>query len=337
MNDKTLDISVVVPVYNEADNIRPFLERTKKALKKIGTFEIIFCLDPCSDNTEEVIKDVIRTDKNVKMIVFSRRFGQPSATMAGILNCCGDSCVVIDVDLQDPPEVIPDMYQKYKEGYDVVLAQRSSREGETLLKRIIANLGYKLINRISDVNIPRNTGDFRIISRRVIEELRLLKESHGFLRGLNSFIGFKQAVITYKRSRRNSGDGKYNRFLGSIRIGFNGIFGFSTIPLSMLLWFGIVILILAILGIIFVFVTKIFLGQNYPMGIPTITILVLFMGGLIITMLGIIGEYIGRIYEEVRSRPLYIIDKPYNISLRDDHGPNSGIISHLNIDEDRKD
>ena len=179
------------------------------------SYEIIFALDPSPDATEAVILKEIERNQAVKLILFSRRFGQPAATMAGILNCSGKRCVVIDVDLQDPPEVIEQLYAKSLEGYEVVYAMRTSREGETIIKRAVSYFGYSVINRLSDVQIPRNTGDFRIMSRRVIEELRKLSESHGFLRGMVAFVGFKQAAVSYSRDARFAGTGNYNRLVGS--------------------------------------------------------------------------------------------------------------------------
>ena len=188
-------ISIVVPVYKEEANIRPFLKRAEAVMVNMGvTYEIIFTLDPSPDNTEGVILDEINRNPSIKLMVFSRRFGQPAATMAGILTCAGETCVVIDVDLQDQPELVEQMYAKLSDCYEVVYAKRRSRQGETLIKRIISHVGYTLINKLSDVQIPRNTGDFRIMTRRVIEELRRLNESHGFLRGLVAYVGFKRVM-----------------------------------------------------------------------------------------------------------------------------------------------
>src|ERR1700682_6514722 len=212
-------ISVVVPVYKEAGNIRPFLQRTEAVMEKLGvSYEIIFALDPSPDDTEAVILHEIERNPAVKLILFSRRFGQPAATMAGILNCTGEKCVVIDVDLQDQPELIEQLYNKMSEGFEVVYAMRSSREGETLIKKAVSYFGYTVINRLSDVQIPRNTGDFHIMSRRVIEELRRLSETHGFLRGMVAFVGFKQAAVLYSRDARLTGTGNYNRLGGSLRV-----------------------------------------------------------------------------------------------------------------------
>tara|TARA_B100001059_G_C17823223_1_gene579662 strand:+ start:837 stop:1802 length:966 start_codon:yes stop_codon:yes gene_type:complete len=315
-----ISLSIIVPVYNEESSITPFLEEIRKNLKDIEKYEIIFCLDPCTDNTEEIIKKQAEINKNIKLIVFSRRFGQPAATMAGILNCSGDACIIIDVDLQDPPSLIPKLYNKYLEGYDTVLAKRKTREGETIIKKIIAYIGYKIINKISYVEIPRNTGDFRIISRKIIEELRLLSEQHCFLRGLNSFIGFEQAVIEYDRDKRFTGQGNYNKFTGSIKIGLNGIISFSTAPLSIMLWLGFTISLIATIGVIYILLTKIIMGVDYPTGIPTIIILILFFGGANIMAIGVLGEYIGRIYDEVKQRPLYIVSKSHNIDIKHKRG-----------------
>jgi len=318
-------ISVVVPVYKEEKNIRPFLARAIPVLERLGSYEIIFALDPSPDSTERVIRDEITRNPNIGLVVFSRRFGQPASTMAGILNCRGRWCVVIDVDLQDPPEMIETMWRKAQEGFDVVRARRTSREGEAFLKRAVSGFGYKLINRIADVQIPQNTGEFRIMSRRVIEELRGLSESHGFLRGLVALVGYPQSEILYERAARNFGAGNYNRYLGSLKIGFNGIFGFSTVPLQLVMWGGFIIAAISALAIFIVIVMKIIEGQEYPLGVPTITILVLFMGGVQLTAIGVVGEYIGRIYDEVRRRPLYIIDRAVNCAVRDARGPHTGV------------
>lgn len=317
-------VSVVVPVYKEEGSIKPFLERAIPALAALGTFEIIFCLDPSRDRTEAVIRDYAANDPRIGLLVFSRRFGQPAATMAGILNCRGHCCAVIDVDLQDPPELIASLYAKMADGFDVVTARRSVREGETWLKRSLSYIGYSLINFIAEVPIPRNTGDFRIMSRRVIEELRGLSESHGFLRGLVALVGFRQTEVMYERDARQSGAGNYNRYLGSLKIGLNGVIGFSTFPLQLMMWTGFTIALLSALATLVVVALKIWLGDQYPMGIPTIMILVLFLGGVQLASVGLLGEYVGRIYDEVRQRPLYIVDRSMNLPVRDPRGPRSG-------------
>jgi dolichol-phosphate mannosyltransferase len=283
-------------------------------LEQIGAHEIIFCLDPSPDATEAVIEAHIKRNSAIGMLVMSRRFGQPAAVMAGLRQARGEYAVVIDVDLQDQPELIDTLYQKaVQENFEVVYAKRRSREGETAVKRAVSVFGYWLINNLSGINIPKNTGDFRIMSRRVIDELCSLKEGHGFLRGLVAFVGFKQAEVEYDRDARHSGSGHYNRYLGSLKIGFNGLVGFSNKPLSLVLLLGFAIAFFsALLGLWMVF-SKFVVGTEYPTGIPTLTILVLFMGGVQLACVGIVGEYIGRIYDEVRGRPMYIIERKVNI------------------------
>jgi len=322
--DSIPTISVVVPVFREQESIRPFLARVRPVLERIGDYEIIFCLDPSPDETEAIVAQEAARDPRVGLLRFSRRFGQPAATMAGILNCRGACCAVIDVDLQDPPELIETMYAKLAEGHDVVTARRGSRKGETAVKRFIATLGYRLIDRISEVEIPRNTGDFRLINRRVIEELRGLNEGHGFLRGLVALVGLRQTFVEYERDAREAGVSKYNRYLGSLRIGFNGVFGFSTFPLSLMLWTGFGVLLFSLAMIAFILVAKLVFGKGYPMGVPTIIILVLFMGGVQLMAVGVLGEYIGRIYDEVRRRPQFIVERAINVNVRDRRGPGSG-------------
>jgi glycosyltransferase involved in cell wall biosynthesis len=306
------DLSVVVPVYKEETNIQPFLQRMEAALKGLGqTYEIIFCLDPSPDRTEDVIMQEIDRNSNIKLLVFSRRFGQPAATMAGLMLCRGASCVVIDVDLQDPPELIPEMYGKLLEGYEVVYAKRRSRSGETLIKRIVAKLGYKVIAMLSEVEIPRDTGDFRIMTRRVIEELRRLDEAHGFLRGLVAYIGFKQTFVEYNRDERIHGSGHYNRFMGSLKIGLNGLIGFSSKPLQLMSVAGALFAGFSfLLGAWYVF-QKI-IGVDLTPGLPTTVLVISFFAGVQLLSLGLMGEYIGRIYDELKRRPMFIIDRKAN-------------------------
>ena len=313
------EISIVVPTYNEEENIKPFLQRTEKVLDKLGkSYEIIFALDPSSDNTEKIILDEIKRNKNIKLLIFSRQFGQPAATMAGISSCKGSYCVIIDVDLQDPPEIIENLYNKIISGYEVVYAKRKSRKGETFFKKIISSIAYYLINKLSDIHIPRDTGDYRIFSRRVINHLVKLKESHGFLRGLVAFVGFNQSFVMYDREERFAGKSKYNKFFGSLKIGFNGLIGFSSKPLFLMSVSGFLIAMLGfLLGIWYIFqkITDI----NLTPGLTTTVILISFFAGVQLLGLGLLGEYVGRIYDEVKQRPKYILDKKINF---DDNNKN---------------
>jgi glycosyltransferase involved in cell wall biosynthesis len=310
-------ISVVVPVYREEANIRPFLRRVEPVLGRLGRYEILFCLDPSPDATEAVILEEIKRNPSIGLLVLSRRFGQPSAVMAGLRYCAGDSCVVIDVDLQDPPELIEELYARLREGFDVVYAKRRSRRGETMSKLFVSWLGYKLINWVADVSIPRNTGDFRIMSRRVVDHLVSLKEGHGFLRGLVAFVGFRQTFVEYDRDRRAQGRGKYNRYLGSLRIGLNGLVGFSNFLLRAVLVSGIGIAIIAFMLAVAIVISRLFFDIDYPIGIPTLIVLVLFMGGVQLVSIGILGEYLGRVYDEVKQRPQFIVDRVVNVAGRE--------------------
>jgi len=307
---------VVVPVYKEEQNIRPFLARMEPVLEQLSSpsgldYEILFCLDPSPDGTEAVIQEEIQRNPRIKLVVFSRRFGQPAATMAGIALCKGEACVVIDVDLQDPPELVRDMHARMLEGFDVVYAKRRSREGETLAKRMISAVGYRVINWLGEIRIPRDTGDFRIMSRRVVEELKGLSEGHGFLRGLVAYIGFPQTFVEYDRDARHSGRGHYNQFVGSIKIGLNGMISFGGRPLQMMSMAGV-----AIAGFSFLlgawYVVQKLAGVNLTAGLPTTVLVVTFFTGIQLLSLGLMGEYVSRIYDEVKRRPMFIVDRKVN-------------------------
>ena len=304
------NFSVVVPVYKEERNVAEFLKQVCPVLQvAVGEhFEIIFALDPSPDRTEEVILAERARDPRVKLLKFSRRFGQPMATLAGLQYSHGDAVVVMDVDLQDPPELIAEMAAKWREGYDVVYAQRRNRDGETWLKKVVSVAGYRLINKIADVNIPPNTGDFRLMSRRVVDEINQLKECHGFLRGMVAMVGFRQTSVLFDRPARFSGAGNYNRFLGSLRIGFNGIFCFSNAALTLSSQLGFLIAGLSFVLAVCYGAMKL-AGVPFPLGNPTIVILILLMGGIQLISVGILGEYLGRIYEEVKQRPKFIVDR----------------------------
>jgi dolichol-phosphate mannosyltransferase len=229
------------------------------------------------------------------------------AILAGCQYSMGGAVIVMDVDLQDPPELIPQMWKEYQEGYDVVMLQRISREGETWIRRSLAAFGYSLINRIAEVDIPQNVGEFRLMSRRVVDELNRLKECHGFLRGLVAFVGFRQKILQFKRPARHAGVTNYSATIPSIRNGLHGLVCFSSSLLKLSTTFGLLCAAGAFL-LAFVYGVVQLLRQPFPLGNPSIVILVLFMGGVQLISLGLIGEYISRIYEEVRDRPKYIVD-----------------------------
>jgi dolichol-phosphate mannosyltransferase len=312
MIKKKIDISVVVPVYNEEKNIVPFLDRILPVLNKIShNYEIIFVLDPSTDQTREIIFGSLSSNDKIKVIILSRRFGQPAATMAGIKNSSGEVCVIIDVDLQDPPELIEEMYNKYLQGYQVVLARRTSRKGETFVKKIVSVLGYKIINYASEIKIPTNTGDFRLISKNIVKYLKELNEPHNFLRGLVSYIGFKCAFVEYNRVERHLEKSKYNKFFGSFKIGLNGLISFSSKPLYLMTVVGFFFSIIGFfLGAWYV-IQKL-IGVNLTPGLSTTVLLITFFSGIQLLSLGLIGEYVGRIYDQTKNRPPYIIDEKIN-------------------------
>ena len=307
------DISAIVPVYREEKNIRPFLARLEPVLERIGSYEIIFCYDPSPDRTKEVIVEEIERNPRIRLLVASRRFGQPNAVLAGVHHCIGKSAVVLDADLQDPPELIQDLHKTLCEGYDVVMAKRRRRHrSEPLIRKLMAAVGYRVINRLAEVDIPMDIGEFRIMSRRMIDQLSSLKESHGFLRGMVAFVGLKQTYIEFDRDDRATGETNYAPYFGSIKIGMDGIVCFSTKLLTATLITGIAIAGGALLIAVYVAISSLVFNVHYPLGLPTLLILVAFLGGVQLAAIGVIGEYIGRIYGEVMHRPLYIVDEFVN-------------------------
>jgi len=303
-----MELSIVVPVYREEKNVTEYLRRVQPILADITQdYEIIFALDPSPDGTEKTILQHRTADPRVKLLKFSRRFGQPMATLAGLNYSAGKAGIVMDVDQQDPPELVTQMVSKWREGFDVVLPQRRQRTGEPWLKKVVAATGYSVINKIADVKIPPNTGDFRLMSRRVVDEVLRLRECHGFLRGMVAVVGFNQCLIPFDRPPRFTGETNYNRFFGSLRIGFNGIACFSTYALTLATQMGFVIAG----GSFLLMGTYLFyklMGWPILWGNPTLVILITFLGGVQLISVGILGEYIGRIYEEVRARPRYIVE-----------------------------
>jgi dolichol-phosphate mannosyltransferase len=229
------------------------------------------------------------------------------AILAGMEASSGDAVIVIDCDMQDPPELISELVETWRQGFDVVYAQRRSRDGETLPKRLVAAMGYRALSRISEVEIPPNTGEFRLMSRRVVDYVCALPESHGFLRGLVGLVGFRHAAVPYDRGARRAGTSKYNRFTGSVVIGLNGIVGFSRYPLQVISLLGIGISLIAFLLALTYFIMKVS-GYPFPIGNPTIVIVIAFFSGIQMLSLGVMGEYVGRIYDEVRRRPKYFVE-----------------------------
>jgi dolichol-phosphate mannosyltransferase len=304
-------LSIVTPVYNEIESIAEFSQRVEEAMAQWSEqiqWELLFCVDPSSDGTEEFIESLHIRDPRFKMVRFSRRFGQPIATMAGIELAQGDAVVVIDADLQDPPEVITKLIQEWISGAKIVLAKRKSRTGEPAIKKIVARSGYAFLNKFAEVPIPENTGDFRLLDRQVVNELLKYRETNSFLRGLVSLVGFQTKTVEFDRPERFAGKTKYNAWLGSLKIGFNGVVGFSTALLSLSTILGFASSLLSLLIGAGYGLAKV-AGFDFPIGNPTIVVSVLFMGGMNLLTMGILGLYVGRIYDEVKQRPRFVIER----------------------------
>lgn len=312
--DKGLDsdvgplLSVVVPVYNEQEVLQEFYDRTKRVLLDASgvDHEIIFVDDGSGDGSEQVITRFVGQDVRVRLLKLSRNFGHQIAITAGIDAARGNAVVVIDADLQDPPEVILRFIEKWKEGYDVVYGVRETRDGETLLKVWTASIFYRMLKALVHLDIPVDVGDFRLMSRRVVEQLKAMQERDRFVRGLVSWIGFRQIGLTYRRDKRYAGETKYP-YRKMIRFALDGITSFSSIPLKMATIMGYLTSLLAFAYACSVIVQK-FMGYTVQ-GWATIMVGLLFLGGVQLICLGILGEYIGRIFNETKGRPLYIVDR----------------------------
>jgi glycosyltransferase involved in cell wall biosynthesis len=307
-----LALSVVVPMYNEQGNVAPLLERLAGILERLPGrpgYEIVVVNDGSTDATANAIRDEMRRHRHVVLVNLSRNFGHQLAATAGIELAGGDAVVLMDGDLQDPPELIGAFVDKWREGYDVVYAIRRTRKGESRFKLITAGFFYRVIRRLTKVSIPVDTGDFRLMSRRVVEALRRSPERHRFLRGMVSWVGFRQVGVEYDRDERLSGATKYP-LPQMIRFAIDGITSFSDIPLRFASYFGFAVSALAFIYALIVVVAKLFrvYPPGYTPGWASTIVAVAFLGGVQLISLGIIGEYLGRIYDEVKGRPLYLID-----------------------------
>jgi len=303
--------SIIVPVYNEQEILPEFFKRISRVIFTAqNNFELIFINDGSSDDSVKIIQDFCAKNPAVKLINFSRNFGHQIAVTAGVEYCTGDAAIIMDADLQDPPELIPKLIQKYQEGFDVVYAIREQRKGETYFKKITAKLFYRFLCRLTEVKIPVDTGDFRLINRKVCNTLKLMKEKTRFLRGLVSWIGFKQTGIKFIREPRYAGKTKYplNKML---RFSIDAITSFSPKPLRISIYLGFFFAFLGFLYAIYAVLCKILNIETIP-GWATIVIFINIIGGLNLMILGIIGEYVARIYKESQNRPLYIINDLIN-------------------------
>ncbi|MES2617689.1 MAG: glycosyltransferase family 2 protein [Bacteroidota bacterium] len=302
-------ISIVVPCYNENEVFAETYKRLTETFAQLDPakyqYELIFVNDGSKDNTLELIKDAIKKDSRVKGLNFSRNFGHQIAITAGLDNCKGDAAVVIDADLQDPPHVILEMVQKWEEGYDVIFGKRVERAGESAFKLLTAKWFYRFINRLSDVDIPLDTGDFRLMDRNALDQFLSMRESYRFVRGMVAWIGFNQTFVEYDRESRFAGTTKYP-LKKMLRLASDAILSFSNTPLKVATFVGFITSMIAFGGIMYALYMRIF-TNNYVEGWTLLMISILLIGGIILLVLGIIGEYVGRIYGEIKKRPLYII------------------------------
>jgi dolichol-phosphate mannosyltransferase len=306
---KTPLLSVVIPCYNEEEVIGETMKRLKAFCSELADLdvELIFVDDGSSDRTRELLKSFAAEDSRIRLIGFARNFGHQIAVTAGIDAACGDAVVLIDADLQDPPEVVHEMIAKWREGYDVVYGTRIERSGEPAFKLAAALGFYRLLNCLSDVPVPLDTGDFRLMSRHVVDTLRAMPERDRFLRGMVSWVGFKQTGLPYKRAARFAGKSKYS-LRKMLRFATDGILSFSTKPLQMSVDLGMFCTSLALAGVLYALGLRLF-TNIWVEGWTALMIAVLFIGGVQLICVGILGEYIGRIYNEVKNRPLYIVQE----------------------------
>lgn len=303
-----MEISAIVPSYNEEKNVPLIYKRLTDTLSKISDkYEIIFVNDCSKDSTLSVIKQISEEDSHVKYISFSRNFGHQIAVSAGLDMCKGNAVVIIDGDLQDPPELILEMYKKYQEGYKVVYAKRKTREGETWFKKATAKLFYRFLAAMTSIEIPVDVGDFRLIDKVIVNHLRNMPEKSKYIRGQISWIGYKQTFVEYHRDARLYGKTNYP-LKKMLRLAFDGITAFSDKPLKMASAIGIISAILSLLAIIYALISY-FIFDSAVSGWTSLIISVLFIGGVQLITIGIIGEYIARINNDVRNRPLYIIEE----------------------------
>jgi dolichol-phosphate mannosyltransferase len=312
--------SIIAPCFNEESVLPELHRRIQEVMDQTGeAWELVLINDGSRDRTSEVMRELHALDPRVKVVDFARNFGHQIAATAGLDYAQGDVVVIIDADLQDPPELILDMISCWKEGYEVVYAVRTERKGETWFKEFTAKLFYRIIYRITDVDIPLDTGDFRLMDRKVVEAMRRMRERNRFIRGMTSWVGFRQTGVRYVRQERYAGETHYP-FRKMFRFALDAITSFSYAPLQLATYLGFVIAGLSAIAALLVVFARLFMGTNPFYGQATTLVTVLFLGGVQLITLGIIGEYLGRIYDEVKGRPLYLVREALGFDDQDDGG-----------------
>lgn len=318
--DSRPTFSVVIPIWNEEKVIPEMYKRVCQTMDRTkDSWELICVSDGSRDRSVEMLTELRASDPRVKVLEFSRNFGHQIAITAGADFAEGRAVIVMDADLQDPPEVVLQMIEKWREGYEVVYAVRSKREGETWFKLATASLFYRMLQRITDINLPLDTGDFRLMDRKVVLAMRRMREKHRFMRGLSSWVGFKQIGVEYERAARFAGETKYP-LRKMLRLANNAITGFSYLPLQLATYAGFFFAGLSLIGIILTIILRLS-GSLAFLGQATTLVSVLFLGGIQLIFLGIIGEYLGRIYDEVKDRPLYVVTRAYGFLDGEDPAP----------------
>ena len=303
----TYSISVVVPAFNEQEVIFEFHRRTAAVLRDMGVpYEMVYVNDGSTDTTLSVIRSLRERDPNVTIVDLSRNFGKEIAVTAGLDQTRGDVAIVIDADLQDPPELIPELVAAWREGNDVVYTVRTARDGETWMKRTTAHMFYRTIQSLSPLKIPADTGDFRLLSRRAVEALRQVRERHRFMKGLFAWIGFPQKGVLYRRDPRAAGTTKFN-YWKLWNFALEGFTSFSIAPLKMATYLGFMVAVLSFAYSIWVIYKTLMYGEPVQ-GYPTLMVVILFLGGVQLVAIGLLGEYLGRIFDEVKQRPLYLLN-----------------------------
>jgi glycosyltransferase involved in cell wall biosynthesis len=304
-SDKIL-LSIVVPSYNEEEVLTEFHKRISEVLDSIPIdAEIIYVNDGSNDNSLTIMRNLRESDPRIAIVDLSRNFGKEIAMTAGLDHASGDAVVIIDADLQHPPELIPKMLKNWMEGYDIVYATMVSRVGENAIKRAAKRAYYRLVQSISSVNIPENAGDYRLLSRRAVDSVKQLKEKHRFMKGLFSWIGYPQISIPYQPDRRHAGRTKWS-FLDLWNLAIEGITSFTIVPLKIATYIGILTAFVAFTYAVYIIFKKLMFGEPVP-GYPSIMVMILFLGGIQLITIGIIGEYLGRVFIETKQRPLYIL------------------------------